>query len=69
METSSSTTSGMGFGGAIENFLTAGGLGDDVDAGLRVEQAPDPFAEERVIVCQENTDHRGTLLPDRKSLS
>jgi len=46
-------------GGQRERVLPVGGLGDHLDVVFRLEQRPDPAADQRLVVGQQNPDHDG----------
>ena len=58
MRTSIKTTSGRELTGGADRFGAVAGLTDDLDAGLRLEDHAEACAHERLIVGQEDTDHR-----------
>ena len=45
---------------AREQLLAAGGLGDDLDVGLGVEQRTEARADELVVVGERDADHGST---------
>ena len=44
----------------LHRLLAVGGLPHDVDVVLQGEEAPQPLAHDRVVVGDEDADHRGT---------
>jgi len=45
--------------GLLDRLFTRGGLTDDVQTGLGVEQLAEPRTEHRVVVCQKDLDRVG----------
>ena len=58
MRTSISTTSGRSSPARADRLAAVGGLADDLDVGLGVEDHPEAGAHERLVVGEQDADHR-----------
>ena len=54
MRMSISTTSGRGRGGLAHGLLAVGGLAHHLDVVLGVEQRPEPGADQRLVVGEQD---------------
>ena len=61
MRTSIRITSGSSSAARLERLGAVGGLADDLDVLLGLEDHPEPRADERLVVDDEHADHRARL--------